>query len=67
MVESLIKTFESVSDWRTPEKFGRDNDGYITFERNPKTYRSEAFLWKADMSHEHLQTMWLAGTQFVKR
>lgn len=67
MVPALIKTFESVSAWRSPETFGHENDGYVTFEKCVKTHTTEAFLWKADLSHEHLSTMWLGGTQFVKR
>jgi hypothetical protein len=67
MVPPLIKVFESVSAWRSPETFGHENDGYITFEKDPKTLKKEAFFWKADLSHEHLHTMWLGGTQFVKR
>lgn len=67
MEPALIKTFESMSAWRSPETFGHMNDGYVTFDKDPKTHKTEAFLWKADLSHDHLQTMWMAGTQFVKR
>ena len=67
MEPALIKTFESMSEWRSLETFGHMNDGYVTLDKDPKTRKTEAFLWKADMSHEHLQTMWMAGTQFVKR
>lgn len=67
MEQKLIHAFETVSDWRTKESFEHENDGYVTFEKDPKTHKTEAFLWKQDMSNEHLQTMWLAGTRFVKR
>jgi len=67
MVPALIKTFESVCAWRSPESFGHENDGYVTFDKDPKTHKTEAFLWKADMSHDHLQMMWLGGQTFVKR
>jgi hypothetical protein len=67
MSPDLLKVFQAISGWRTPESFGHENDGYVTFDKDPKTHKTEAFLWKADMAHEHLHTMWLAGTQFVKR
>lgn len=67
MSTKLTQVFEAVSGWRTPENFGHDNDGYVTFENDPKTKCTEAFFWKADMSHEHLQTMWMGGQTFVRR
>lgn len=67
MESKLIKVFERLSGWKTPDTFGHENDGYITFETDPKTHATEAFLWKSDMSHEHLQSMWLCGQTFVRR
>jgi hypothetical protein len=67
MDQGLLKIFTAISGWQTPENFGRDNDGYITFETDPATQRKSAFLWKSDMSHEHLNAMWLSDQTFVKR
>lgn len=66
MSTKLTQVFEAVSGWRTPENFGHDNDGYVTFEHDPKSNRKAAFLWKADMSHEHLRSMWMGGQTFVR-
>jgi hypothetical protein len=67
MDEGLMKVFKAISGWRTPEEFGHDNDGYVTFEDNPKSHGRAAFLWKPDFSHEHLQSMWMGGHTFVRR
>jgi hypothetical protein len=67
MNKNLIKVFEQVSGWRTPEEFGHENDGHVTFEDDPKTKRRAAFLWKPDFSHEHLQAMWMSGQTFVRK
>lgn len=67
MEQNLIRLFEKLSGWRTPEDFAQDNEGYVTFEDDPKSHRREAFLWKPDGSHEHLETMWVAGHTFVRR
>jgi hypothetical protein len=67
MNPQLCKLFEAVSGWLTPQNFGAENEGYVTFETDPKTHRREAFLWKADGSHEHLRATWLAGQSFVRR
>ena len=67
MDEGLMKVFKAISGWRTPEEFGHDNDGYVTFEDDPRTHARAAFLWKPDFSHEHLQSMWMGGQTFVRR
>jgi hypothetical protein len=67
MDAGLLKVFTAISRWQTPEDFGHDNDGYVTFEPDPKTNHKSAFLWKEDMSHEHLQAMWLSDQTFVRR
>jgi hypothetical protein len=67
MDEGLLKVFKAISGWRTPEEFGHENDGYVTFEDDPKTKRRSAFFWKQDYSHEHLNAMWMGGQTFVKR
>lgn len=67
MSPDLLKVFQAISGWRTPEEFGYENDGYVTFDRDPKTHFKEAFLWKQDYSHEHLRMMWLGGQTFVRR
>jgi len=64
---NLLKNFERLSGWMTPESFEHENDGYVTLEENAAHHGYEAFLWKPDMSHEHLQTMWMAGHWFVRR
>ena len=67
MDKGLMRVFTAISGWQTPEDFGHDNDGYVTFEPDPKTQRKSAFFWKADMSHEHLNAMWLSDQTFVRR
>ena len=67
MDKGLMRVFTAISGWQTPEDFGHDNDGYVTFEPDPKTNRKSAFFWKADMSHEHLNAMWLSDQTFVRR
>lgn len=67
MEQGLMRVFTAISGWKHPEDFGRDNDGYVTFEDDPKTKAQSAFFWKPDMSHEHLQTMWMGGQTFVRR
>jgi len=64
---NLIRNFESVSGWRTLDRYGEENDGHVTVERDPVHRTNEAFLWKADMSHEHLHTMWMGGHWFVRK
>ena len=66
MESGLMRVFTAISGWQTPEDFGHDNDGYVTFEHDPKTQRKSAFLWKPDMSHEHLDAMWLRDQTFVR-
>ncbi len=63
----MTRLFEAASNWKTPENFGHENDGYVTFEEDPKTHKRTAFLWKADMAHEPLRTTWLCGQTFVRR
>jgi hypothetical protein len=67
MSPDLLKVFTAISGWQTPEDFGRDNDGYVTFEPDPTTQRKSAFFWKPDYSHEHLNAMWLSDQTFVRR
>ncbi len=67
MDPGLLKVFQAISGWRTPDEFGHENDGHVTFEGDPKLHRREAFLWKPDYSHEHLRTLWLGGQTFVRR
>jgi hypothetical protein len=67
MDQGLMKVFKAISGWRTPEEFGHENDGYVTFEDDPKTHHRAAFFWKPDYSHEHLNTMWMGGQTFVRR
>jgi hypothetical protein len=67
MDQGLLKVFQAISGWRTPEEFGHENDGYVTFEEDRKTHCRSAFFWKADYSHEHLNAMWLGGQTFVRR
>lgn len=67
MNPQLLKVFERVSGWMSPERFGYEHDGYVTFEEDPKTRHREAFLWKPDGSHDHLRKMWLGGQTFVRR
>jgi hypothetical protein len=65
--QELLKVFQAISGWRTPEEFGHENDGYVTFEEDRKTHCRAAFFWKPDYSHEHLNAMWLGGQTFVRR
>ena len=67
MEEGLMKVFQAISGWRTPEDFGHENDGYVTFEEDPRTHCRSAFFWKPDFSHEHLCSMWMGGQTFVRR
>lgn len=67
MDEGLMKVFQAISGWRTPEDFGHENDGYVTFEDDPKTQGRAAFFWKSDYSHEHLRSLWVSGQTFVRR
>ena len=64
---NLVRSFESISGWRTLDRYGEENDGYVTVERDPVHRKDEAFLWKSDLSCEHLQTMWMSGHWFVRR
>jgi len=64
---NLICNFERISDWRTPDRYQEENDGYVTIERDPLHRKHEAFCWKADMTHEHLLTMWMGGHWFVRK
>lgn len=67
MDQGLMKVFQAISGWRSPEDFGHENDGYVTFEDDPKNQSRSAFLWKPDFTHEHLNTMWMGGQTFVRR
>lgn len=67
MGPSLLKLFEAVSGWHTPETFGREHDGYVTFEKNPKTRLKDAFFWTTEGDHEPLRQMWLGGHTFVRK
>jgi|688.fasta_scaffold681364_2 hypothetical protein len=67
MTNKFLETFQQVTGWKTPERFGREHDGFVTIEENARSHNHDAFFWDADMGHERLQTMWMDGLYFVRR